>query len=270
MTPIPLPAYLPGAEPYFQRGDAHAEVGCLVMHGFNSSPGEVKWLARHLAKAGFTVYAPRLFAHGGRYQDMRRARWGDWYLTACDALAVLTAQCERVVVIGHSMGGMLSLLLASDDSQRAKIAGVCVMGTPITLEAFTTRYARYLKFAMPYTDQTDRSPLDGLMREEQGRRGEPVIGRIRYNRWSTGAVAELYALSGVVRSRLPLITLPLLLIYSTADTTVSMEQYAILTQNIATSDVEQRIVHQSGHNLPVDSERDPIFEWITVFAGRFT
>jgi carboxylesterase len=267
---MPLPAYLQGAEPYFQRGTTFADTGCLVMHGFTSSPGEVKWLARHLAEAGFTVYAPRLFAHGANYRDMRRARWGDWYLTACDALAVLMAQCERVIVIGHSMGGMLALLLASDDSQRAKIAGVCVMGTPITLEAFTTRHARYLKFAMPYTDQTDHSPLDAFMRVEQARRGEPVIGRIRYNRWSTGAVGELYALSGVVRSRLPLISLPLLTIYSTADATVRMEQYAILTQNIATSDVEQRIVHKSGHNLPVDSERDPIFEWITAFAGRFT
>lgn len=252
---------MPGADPFFRRG---GPVGCLVVHGFASSPGEVRWLAQHLAEAGFTTLAPRLPGHGTHPHDLRRVRRADWLAALFDAYALLRGQCERVVVAGHSMGGLLSLRLSLD----VEVAGVAVLASPVQFNSSLIHYARWLKYVLRDTDQTDRSGLDGIVREEQARRGEAVIGRVRYDRWATAAVAELYALSQEVDALLPQIRAPLLLVYSEGDHTAPPANGERIHARAASSGPPPTVLQRSGHNLPVDVEREAVFGLVTEFALR--
>jgi carboxylesterase len=262
MTSVPT-TILPGADPIFHRGGA---LGVLGLHGFTACPAEVRWLAADLVGRGCTVYAPRLPGHGTDPRDMSRARWQDWYAATLDGYHLLRQQCERVVVAGHSMGAMLALLTAAHVPADAVVA----LAAPVMFTSRSMQFARWLKYVLPYTDQTDRSTLPEIIRAEQARRGEPVIGRVRYDRWSTAAVAELYTLAEVVRAALPGIRAPLLLIYSEADETVPLDNLHLILKTVSSPTVEHHILSRSGHILPQDIEREQVFAWVGDFVARLS
>jgi carboxylesterase len=253
--------YMPGAEPYFHRGNA---VGCLCLHGFMASPAEVRWLGVHLAQQGMTVYTPRLAGHGTDYTDMARMQWQDWYHAALDGYHILRQQCERVFVAGLSMGGMLALLLGAS----VPVDGLAVLAAPVIFHSRQMANAHWLKYLGAYTKQPDRSNLPQLIREEQARRGELVLGRVRYDDWSTHAVGQLYALSLAVRTQLAQVTAPLLLVYSEADQTVSIENRAIVAREVGSKTIEQHTLHTSEHILTQHVERETVFALVADFIAR--
>ncbi len=253
--------YMPGAEPYFRRGDT---IGCLCLHGFTASPAEVGWLAQHLAGQGMTVFAPRLAGHGTNHSDLSRMTWRDWFNSALDGYHVLRQQCEQVFVVGLSMGGMLALLLAA----AVPLDGLAVMAAPVVFRSRRMMLARFVRHLIPYSRQPDRSNLPQLIRDEQSRRGEPVQGRVRYDDWSTHAVAELYALAQVVRRQLPQVTASLLLIYSESDQTVPIENAAIIAREVCSRTVEQHTLRASGHILTQHVEREAVFALVADFIAR--
>lgn len=258
-----LPTILPGAEPFFHRGNT---TGCLCLHGFMASPSEVYWQAKYLAGRGYTVYAPRLPGHGGDYRAMTRMRWQDWYNAALDGWFVLQEQCEQVYIVGHSMGGMLGLLLAAS----VEVDGLAVLAAPIIFRYRLMARANWFKFARRFTDQSDKTPLGQLVREEQVRRGEPVHGRVRYDIWSTGAVYQLYILAGVAREHLPRVTAPLLLIYSEGDQTVPLESRDTILAQVGSQHIEQHTLKRSDHILTMDVERETVFQLVADFITRLS
>ena len=117
-----LPADLiPGAEPWSHVG---GPIGVLVLHGFTGNPGSMRGVAEALAAAGFTVELPLLPGHGTTVEAMIPTGWSDWLGHAEAAYQDLVDRCERVVVVGLSMGGALTATLGT---QHPEIAGlVCI------------------------------------------------------------------------------------------------------------------------------------------------
>ena len=255
----PHAAYLQGAEPFYYRG---GDTGCLCLHGFTASPAEMRWLGRHLGEAGFTVYGARFAGHGTDPRDLARVTWKDWYTSALDGYHLLRATCRSIVLVGHSMGGLLALLLSTE----VEAAGVAVLATPVLFKSRLIRISRWLKYPLPYTMQGDKTALPEQIREEQARRGEATLGRVRYDRWSTAAVAQFYALSNYVDRQLPQVTAPLLLVYSKADTTVAVAQGDHIASRVSSRRVERHVLENSGHILPQDIERERVFALVTDFV----
>ena len=100
--PSALPRFLPG-------GDA----GALLLHGFTGTPRDLARLAEHLQSEGLTVSVPRLPGHGTNGLDFLQTDWRDWLRAAVDAWLDLRARCGIVHLVGHSMGAVLAVLLAS-------------------------------------------------------------------------------------------------------------------------------------------------------------
>lgn len=259
---------MPGAAPYFQRGETG--VGCLCLHGFTASPHEVLWLAQHLAGEGHTVYAPRLAGHGTHPTDLARMRWWDVLNSALDGYHVLKQQCDQVYIAGLSMGGVLALLC----SLTVPVDGLIVMGAPMVLGgSFQPSRLRLAKYIRPYGDATDTSPFADYIRAEQEKRGEPVLGRIRYGMWSTAAVEQLALMIEHAITRLPEVTAPLLLIYSENDKTVPVICQQIIADGVRSADKQVVTLKQSGHILTQDIESPEVFRLAAAFireskAGR--
>jgi len=252
-----------GAEPYFRRG---GRVGCLCLHGFTASPAEVRWLAHHLAEAGHTVFVPRLAGHGTAPQDLARTRWTDWYASVLDGYHVLRQQCEKIFVCGLSMGGLLALLLSAD----VVVDGVVAMATPIVIKGGPQQITlvRILKYFLPYTNQADNSNLPQRIREEQARRGESVVGRVRYYRWSTAAYEQLLRLRQETIRRLPDVDTPLLLIFSEKDASIALESERIICGRVQSTDIQTHILNESGHILTQDVEMTTVFKFVEDFIAR--
>ena len=133
-----------GAEPWSAPGGAN---GVLVLHGFTGNPQSMRPLAGALAAAGYTVELPLLPGHGTALEDMVPTRWEDWSGSAEAHFQALAARCDRVAVVGLSMGGTLTcwlaerhphlsgialvnpLVRAPDDEFRSGIRGLVEAGT---------------------------------------------------------------------------------------------------------------------------------------------
>jgi carboxylesterase len=114
-----------GAEPYAASG---GPAGALVLHGFTGNPFSMRGVAERLAAAGLTVELPLLPGHGTAVEDLVPMRWEDWARAAEDAYRQLSARCERVAVVGLSMGGTLACWLAA---RHPEIRGIVLVNPAV-------------------------------------------------------------------------------------------------------------------------------------------
>jgi carboxylesterase len=255
---MPLIPYMPGAQPEFIRGGS---VGVLCLHGFTASPDELRWLGRDLATRGATVYIPRMPGHGTSHSDITRMKWRDWYAAALDGYHVIRAQCDQVYVLGLSMGGMLSLLLASEQP----VDGIAALAAPVYLNQRILPFTRWLKYVAPYTNQGSSLDFHERLQAEQERRGDPQVGRVAYARWSTSGVSEVYALSKVIQGRLSQVTAPLLLVNSSLDTTAPPVIADLIERGVGSKVIQKHTLERGGHILTQDEEHQQVFKLVGEF-----
>ena len=252
-----MKAIKPGAEPIFIPG---GETGCLVLHGFTSSPQEVRWLGEHLAESGHTVLGVRLAGHGTNVKDMARTRWQDWAASVMDGYRLLSQNCARVILFGFSTGGALALLLG----RQLGAVAVMGMGTPFQLPPIPA-----LKVLRPVL-----RPLSLLL--PSIRKGPPswydqeaLKQRVAYNAYPVRAVHELGELLTIMRVELPSIRHPVHLIHSKQDTFIPPEHMTLLFENIGSADKQMQWVENSSHVITCDAARFEVFEAAQQFAQRF-
>lgn len=258
-----LPGLLPGAEPRFFRGGA---LGCLVVHGFMASPAEVGWLGDYLAQQGHTVYVPRVTGHGINPRHMRRMRWKDWYAQVLDGYYLLRQQCEKVVVIGHSMGGLLVGLLAS----AYPVDALVIAAAPVVPPGGLVPYSKLIDPVVPYTEHPSEPELNAVIEAEQRRRGEPIYSRVHYPRWSTRAVYEMHKLISLVPDHLAGIQAPLLLLYAAQDRTAPPEHAEKIAACVASGTIEQYVLKEGAHIIFQDVGREEAFRVVGDFVQRYT
>lgn len=98
---------LPEAEPMSHRGTT--DIGVLAIHGFTGNPSSMRGIAEAMVALGHHVEMPRLPGHGTTVEDMLTTGWDDWTGEVRAAHARLATRVDRIVVMGLSMGGSLTL-----------------------------------------------------------------------------------------------------------------------------------------------------------------
>lgn len=91
--------------------------GILLLHGFAGNPEEVKPLRDFLTEQGYFVECPLLPGHGETKKELSETTHDDWVASAERAYLELSKECENVVAVGFSMGGLLAANLISDFSR---------------------------------------------------------------------------------------------------------------------------------------------------------
>jgi len=122
------------------------KVGCLLIHGFTGTPAEMKLLGLYLNEKGYTVKGVLLRGHGTTVEDMEKTNWKDWMVSAENGLIELKKKCEKVAVIGLSMGGIIALNLASKHS----LDYVVSISSPIKITNKQAYWAPVMKFFKRY------------------------------------------------------------------------------------------------------------------------
>lgn len=118
---------LPEAEPLSH--DGATSTGVLVLHGFTGNPSSMRHVAEAMVALGHHVEMPRLPGHGTTIDDMVDTRWTDWVAEVDAAIERLATRTDRVVAVGLSMGGSLTLWsgLQAMRSEGSRLAGlVCI------------------------------------------------------------------------------------------------------------------------------------------------
>ncbi|AFM41132.1 esterase/lipase [Desulfosporosinus acidiphilus SJ4] len=103
------------------------ETGCLIIHGFAGSRREIDSLVTRLNENGLPTSVPVLAGHESSRRELARAKYTDWIQSVFAAYNDLEKQCNNVVVMGFSMGGLLGIQLC----QAHKIKALVLINTPI-------------------------------------------------------------------------------------------------------------------------------------------
>lgn len=103
------------------------KVGFLIIHGFAGSIDDIEPLNNYLVSKDFITSCVKLKGHTGKRADLARVNYNDWISSAEESLIKLSSQCEKVIVIGFSMGGLIAVNLAL----KHNVSGIITLSTPI-------------------------------------------------------------------------------------------------------------------------------------------
>jgi len=245
------------SEPFFYPG---SEVGCLLVHGFPGAPEEMRWLGEHLAREGFTALGVRLFGHATRPEDLTRARWQDWIANIEDGYHLIRGVCSQVVVIGLSLGGILTLTFAAEHS----LTGAVAMATPWDLPPLVKILRPiFHPLSKVWRFRTPTEPSD--WRDKEAERLN-----LHYPVQSLRGASEVYDVNARMRDSLEHVDCPVTLIYSSGDSIIPVDDGKRIYAALGAEDKAFVQVENSGHNLPRDAEREVVFSTITDFVHRVT
>lgn len=229
---------IPGAEPFYIKGN---EIGILLIHGFVGTPQSVKFLGAEFAKRGFTVLAPRLKGHGTHYKELEEATFEDWLTELEQAYEELKKDCSHVFIVGQSMGGALSLLLAKN----VKTSGV------VTINA---------AFSVPGYEFYKNEQVSKYVEEGQPDIKDSSVTEITYPFVPVHAIKQLLAIIDHSKENLSHITCPLLLFKSLEDHVVPAASTDYVYNNVSSTQKEMVELKNSYHVASMDFDKFTIVE----------
>ena len=231
------------AKEFYFKGN---NTGVLLIHGFTGTPYEMRFLGEFLRSKGYTVRGILLKGHGTTPKDMKKCSFRDWTHGAVQGYKSLKQECDEVVAVGFSMGGLLSLYLA----RNYDIRGVVTLSAPVRIYSRAAALAfieRNLKNHM--TGKTENRDID-------------VIG---YERAPLISVHHLFKLIRYVKANLKYIKKPVLVMQSYGDRAVRPKSANIIYSNIGSKDKSIIYLHKSGHVITCDKEKERVFEEVYNF-----
>ncbi len=214
--------------------------GVLLCHGFTDTTAEVRILAQALFAKGYSIAAPLLPGHGTTPQDCNRTTWEDWYSSLEQAYQKLASRCQTVVVGGESTGALLALYLAQAHKE---VAAILCYAPALQLKLGSGKIF-LLSLLVPFITSipkprpTDDNPW-------QGYTVQPLKG-----------ARQLLRLQKSVRTILPAIRQPILIMQGRLDPTVHPQAPQEIYDQVSSSVKELRWLEHSTHCVILDKERD--------------
>jgi carboxylesterase len=242
---------LPGAEAY--EADA-GPLGVVLLHGFGGSPGSLRGAAAWFEARDVSVRLPRLPGHGTSVDDLARTRWNDWADEAGRALTALRERCERVAVLGHSMGAALALHLAAE---RADDVAALALANPYLRD----RRLMLVPIGRWFMKSTSAHATDS----SNGAR-DPG----RYDRRPVEAIVTLRDFLRVVDRELPRVRAPIAVFTSAVDHEIPAGSAERILSRVASVRTERIECPNSFHALPLDRDAPMIFERSLAFFADVT
>lgn len=234
----------------------HDEIGVLLLHGFTSHLNTVNGLVPYLERAGIQYEMPVLRGHGTRYQDLKGVTAREWYVDAEQALMRLWHRVDRIVVVGLSMGGLVTLELAMRHPD--KIAGIVTVAACLKFldpaSALTPLLARVVKY-WPSPESFNDLSLK--------------VNCKNYPKFPTDAFAALYRYSREIAERLREVHVPIRILQSKKDQIVAPESANIIYERVSSTNREIVWYQKSGHEMMQDLEASEVFEDIMEFVRQF-
>jgi carboxylesterase len=241
--------------------DGSQKPSCLVLHGLGGGRYELEPVIAALEAEGLRVLAPVLPGHDGPGPVMPASCWRDWAATAESGFDELAAGGGPVVVVGFSTGGTLALYLAS----RRPVARQVLLAPFLAIRysrLIPLRSATYLGFLSRFKpDLPRRAPA---VRDPEMRRW--AAGSDRFRTFNVNAALSALDLIEEVKSLVPQITIPTLIIQGKRDTVVEPRSASELYQSLGSTQKSLVLLPRSDHLLALDRDRERVIAMTRDFV----
>ena len=243
-----------GAEPFFLKGGNH---GVLLIHGFTGSPAEMLLIGNYLNSQGLTVLGIRLAGHGTNENDLSRTIKEDWLNSVIDGYSILKNCCDKISLVGHSMGALLALKIASIKS--LKIFRLVTLAAPIFIDESLN-----LKLLPPREECINR-----FVRKRPRRlQNVPTAANLTYRLMPLISVHELVDIIKEVKKILPAVKSEILILHGKEDHTANVSSAEYIFKNIGSAQKEIKLIEDMGHLLQLKEGRELIFELTVNFLQK--
>mgnify|MGYP002623998208 CR=1 FL=1 len=240
-----------GGEPFFMKG---GKSGVLLIHGFTGLPAELFLLGQFLNRAGYSVLCPRLAGHGVDEKNLMRTTRDDWFNSVLDGFYLLRGVCEKIFVVGHSMGGLLTLKLSAERD----VAKIVTLAAPIFIDD-----GLGLKNLPPREFCSDAC----IVQPRRKLNDVPQAANEVYKKTPLISVHELVDLIDDVKKLLPKVIAPILIMHGEEDHTAQPRSARFIMDNVGSKSKQIITVPNSGHLLPLDENREFVFEEVLNFIS---
>ncbi len=219
--------------------------GVLLVHGFLAAPGELKDFGKQLHDQGLTVMGVRLAGHGTSPWDLKTRSWQDWLSSVRRGYRILSAFTDKIVVVGFSAGGALSLLMAAERPQ--KLLGVVSISAPYTYRNLNLAF-------VPLVHGINK--LAALLPSFEGvmpfRENESEHPHINYHSIPIHGLYHLRLLTAELEKHLPKIDVPTLILQGDNDPVVDPSSARTIFDILSTTRKELHWVSSRHHGILYD------------------
>lgn len=249
-SPVPLPPIAYRNTPVEQK----QRFGVLALHGFTSHVACVADVRFALEEMKVPYRIPILRGHGTRWEDLREVTAQDWYSDAEAALQDLLTECRRVIVVGLSMGGLVTLDLAM--KRQKEVAGIITVAAALRFQdklAFLSPLLARVVSSWP----SPNAYHDKALEQQRNR---------NYPRFATAAFAQLYRYSKRIEQDLSFVHCPALILHSKVDQVIDPRSAQLIHDGIQSQSKRLVWFERSGHEMLLDMESDAVLatvsEWL--------
>lgn len=243
-----------GAEPFDFPGDPSgpgkaADHAILFLHGWTSTPRELRFLAERTAAAGFRSRGVLLKGHGRTIRALQGVFFKDHLAEAEEAFGALAVQHERVSICGLSLGGLLALNVAA----RRRVANL-VLIAPFLRPAGST-------FGLPNAWLVGRVPLSGYVGKDVGGPIEDPAGRAGHIAYHAMPAAEMASIVQATRDFQGLegsIACPTLVLHGVHDRTSDFAGSLSLMEKLGSGDKTLVAFNRGNHVITLDYDKERI------------
>ena len=200
---------------------------------------------------------PLLPGHGTVMEDLIPIRWSDWVATVEAAYQTLAARVDKVVVVGLSLGGALTLRVGANHPEVAGLVCVNPAAEP----------------QVPEVIELLQGMIDGGTEVLPGIRGDiadPDATESGYDGTPLRGAKSMF-IDGLVplAEEYASMRMPMLLLNSPQDHVVEPKQSEFLVARYR-GPIERIILERSFHVATLDYDKDIIIDAAVAFAQRVT
>jgi alpha-beta hydrolase superfamily lysophospholipase len=237
----------------------------VIAHGYGEHIGRYEHIAATLVERGAVVCGPDHLGHGE--SEGERVLITDFDHIVDDLQAVVGSAREKhpgapVVLIGHSMGGLIATLYAQRHGD--ELAGLVLSAPTIGL---TAAFAEGMKLPEPPSDPIDPAVLCRDLSVGEAYANDPLVW---HGGWKRATLEAFHRANEAVDAGPGFGDLPLLYIHGEADQLVPLVLTKPAVERLAGSDFTERIVPEARHETFNELEQDETIGVVADFAERVT
>lgn len=238
------------------EGQRRPVVGILLVHGLNGDRNDMAELETLLQDSGYLTNNMLLPGHGTKVRDLMTAGWDDWAGAVHKELLAMKAHCDRVFLVGHSLGGALSLHVAAHEA----VDGIVTMCAPLYMRPLTRFGVRVVKYITPLLPTWPEDVRDPEARQRYSR---------DVYRWTPmWPVESLLRFLPQLRAELPHITTPALVMVSLHDHVVPARDGREIYRLLGSREKHLVTFNRSYHMVMKDHDRHEVFTKTLAFIQR--
>ena len=235
--------------------------GCLLLHGFASSPADFRGVYRALDDAGWDVHAPRLPGHGTSPDELAQVSAPQMREGARRHYRKLRRRYDTVALVGFSMGGLLATGLAASEPPDA-----LALVSPF----YAVTYRWYYVLPAEWWFSIPPPVLDAVPSQKNVNRPAGKDNIVGYHWYPMPALDMLFTLKRDIlrETRGRTLSCPVLLVYSAGDGTASPEAMQNVLGRLTGGDYRATRFERSNHYILHDYDRRAARRAIVDFLER--